>query len=570
MHSARGSVERPCVAAQELRQGSLELVVLTPPGRYRVSSELLERSFVVQKRAVRTTSLLAQPGYAVHFRSPEDMEPFVAACEWPRTGEAWDRWTRACDYLLIGLRPHEVSYAIVNVLRPFLEGAKGVPKVDPLGAEASRLVRSGHEAPLASYPGADGYDARPARKEETSSQRREQILRGVLDFRLLLDISRLHEMISYAGFFIRSNLSGEDMEDDEKSLFHLAPQDMSSSVAIIAEALYHLSLTVSGSLYLLEKLPELKIHLGDIAFRYLVQRAFAALYLAECLGATEAVFMPLRTAKRLQNFYISGNLTLNCFLPVKEHSFFMLPGLLGRREVPALFTEPEEVLEKAAYMVPWLREVLCSKPDVFLTGSLLCCCRSSSHYGPPPGDCDLFCISEEALEETSRVVAARMLDFSREHGFGKVTVDRLSERRVKISLDRGFAPSSSRIFEDCCFSCDLYVNDFLRLSHYHLAQVRACLFVDFEGVAHLNLLPSAAIAWIQMISLDYHEIRGRRSAAEIITTYWKRGFNILMQRMKLREMTSYLTTQEPEAWSVALQHQRPQRLTPFRHDQLRF
>ena len=532
-------------------------------------TELLERSFVVQKRAVRNPSLFSQAGYAVYFRSPEDMEPFVVACEWPRTGEDWERWIRACDYLLIGLRAHEVSYAIVNVLRPALEDANGVRKIDPLGAEASRLVRSGQDAPLASYPGVDGYDTSPARKEETS-QTREQILRGLLDFRLLFDISRLHEMIAYAGFFIQSNLAGEGMEEDEKRLLHLAPQDMSSMVAIIGEALYHLSLTVPGSLYLLEKLPELKIHLGDIAIRYLVQRAFSALYLAECLGATEAVFIPLRTAKRLQDSYISGHLTLNCFLPLKEHSFFMLPGLLGKREVPVLLTEPEEVLETVANMVPWLREALCSKPDVFLTGSLLCCCRSTSRYGPPPGDCDLFCLTEEALEETSRVVAARMMDFSREHGFGKVSINKLNERRVKITLDRGVSPSSARIFEDCCFSCDLYVNDFLRLSHYHLAQVRACLFVDFEGVPHLNLLPSAAIAWIQMISIDYHEIRGRRSSAEIISTYWKRGFNILMRRMKLREMTSYLEREDTGAWLVALQHQRPQRLYPFRYDRLKF
>lgn len=578
MPAAAGSVSKPCLSERELRGGCLQLFVaddnmIEHPPVYRVSTTLLARSFLVQKRAERASDPDADGRalFYVHCISEEDLEPFLLAAEWPGSVEAWCRWMQACDFLLVDLRAHELGHSIVNCLRPWLDLAGARRRIDPLAPDAKRLTRLYRDPFLAEGPlalGGDGYSlAASSTGTEEQSQAREEGLKGLLDFEVLLGLGRLDEVVSVAGRFIRKGLTDEDMQGDAAWLPR-APVDMIPAVSAIGGALHQLSSTVAGSLFLLEKLPGWSRELGCVACRHLVQRACSALYLAECLGAVSAVFMPLATVEALQRAYVAGDLTLNCFLPVQEGSFFLLPGLRGKREVPPLFSEPRDVLDKAFFTVPWLRGVLCAAgPRLFLTGSLLCYCRSKEDFSPRPSDCDVFCLAEEELEHAANVVQHKMSAFAKMWGFdrGSVTVEKLSSRRFKLRLDRrGSFPGSTRLLADCCFSCDLYAHAVERISQYHLAQVRACLFVDHQGAPHLSVLPSAAIAWIQTISLDHHEIRGQKSSSEIVASYWQRGFNLLMRRGKLLELTAYLEREEPLLLAAARSLQRPQRLTPFR------
>lgn len=561
--TALDPLSKACVPVEDLQNAQIELVLVgETPKCWRVISPLLERSFVVQKRAVRSQEPFER-GYSLLFRHREELLPYLQVIAWPRSTREWMAWIGACDYLLIHLEPYELAHSVVGSLRGALQRFQGMPRFDALHPRSLQLLKSftaqRERNAAAAY---DNRAARPDDEAQDSSKLRTAALAGLLAPQLAQELVHLHEMIAHTARYTRSRLQACGPPDNaQQSLLGHGCPDMSSMVSIYSESLCLLSQTCAGGQYLLQRLGDMAGCIGRLACRFLVQRCFASLYAAESFGAIEATYLPLQVVQELQRLYIAEVLTLNCFMPIRDASTYFLPGLLGRKEVAPLLPSPSEVLRRAVGLVPWLQMALTGEPTLFLTGSLLCFCRSELQTGPPPGDVDLFCLDEAQLDAAQELVAQSMAAFAMSQRCGRVTTQKLNARRFKVTIERTEADAPR--YAACAFQCDVYVNSPRKVASYHLGQVRALLHLDVDGRAQMPLLPSAAIAWITAISLDYEEIKGTKSSEEIVAAYWQRGFNLCLERRRMLEITRYLERAHPTQLAVARAHARPQRLVPF-------
>ena len=565
---------RPPVASEQLREAGLELVLLASPcsKSWRVPTTLLAKSFVVQKQATRSSPPFDR-SFSIYFGRVEDLQPYFQVSDWPRNTEDWGRWIQACDYLLIDLEAHELAFSISNSLRGPLQKFRDVWRLEPLSREALHLTRQASctgTLDTVRVTDTDGYNeyepAIPEVAVRSKEAWRSVVMKGLLEPFSTSGLTHLSSVISQVKLFVLEKAPQEIQASAKETgaLKHVCP-DMQSMVAVISEALLATSLTCEGSLYLLENIRDLIDALGVLGCRYLVQRAFATLLLAESYGELVHCYVPLRILEDLQQLYAGEKLTLNCFMPILDNATYFLPGLLGRNEVAPLFSDPEEVFRRAVDLVPWLTMAMRGTPRLCLTGSLLCFCRSRYALGTPPRDVDLFCEEESQLEDACELVCRSMQVFAASVGCGGTKIQRINPRRTRVLLERGRTQSASEgSFADFCFSCDVYVNSTVKVSRYHLAQVRGLLRLQDGGRSpELLLTASAGISWITMISIDYHEIVGSRSPRETIAAYWERGFNLCLKRHQLAEMTAYLQENRSEQYLVSKFHQRPQRLVPF-------
>ena len=562
--AALDPLSKACVPAEDLQNAQIELVLVGElPKCWRVISSLLERSFVVQKRAIKSQEPFER-GYSLLFHHREELLPYLQVAAWPRSPREWITWIGACDYLLIHLEPYELAHSVVGSLRGALQRFQAMPRFDALHPRSLQLLKSflaqrGRDKAVAvAY---DNRERRPSEARESSSLC-AAALEGLLMPQLAQELSHLHEMIAHTARYIRSRTQARGSPiAAQQSLLGNVCTDMMSMMSIYSESLFLLSQTCAGSQYLLQRMGDLAGSLDRVACRFLVQRCFASLYAAESFGAVEASYLPLQVVQALQELYIAEVLTLSCFLPIRDAQTYFLPGLLGRKEVAPLFASPSEVLRRAVTVVPWLQMALTGEPPLFLTGSLLCFCRSEFHTGPLPGDVDLFCLDEAQLDAAQELVARSMRAFATSQRCGRVITQKLNARRFKVTIEQTEADVPG--YAACAFQCDVYVNSPSKVASYHLGQVRALLHLDVDGRAQMPLVPSAAIAWITAISLDYEEIKGSKSAEEIVAAYWERGFNLCLERRRMLEITRYLERAHPTQLAAARAHARPQRLIPF-------
>ena len=553
---AEGAEElaKDAVPRQKLRNGTLSLVLVTRgiSSCWRAPLHFLSRSFVVQKRAREASGPFFRPGdFSIIFHSQEDMDPYLQVIEIPSDSTSFLKWMNACDYLLIDLKTHELAFAASNALSDAIRAMEIERGPDPFSEEAVEVCRRKvwkkalrewrRQDAATEYPPSTASDAAvPASRQAEFERSLKSKLRRSLQEQNLSDLAPL------AGAVLRTL---------RKLSLKECPSPTSVTILeLFSRSVYEASLLVDGALHLLKHMGELSSSLGISAARFLAQKCLGTLNLAEKLEVARESYVPLGTAASLQQLYQAGTLTLNSLLPIQDTKTFFLPFLLGRQEVAPLLSSDEAVFRRARTMVPWLGTALLhatGQPRLTLTGGLLCYCRSPVAKGPEPSDVDLFCDSQELLDAASRRVQRCM----KAHTNEEVLVEQVNGSRCRVFVQGSVSFS---------WKCDVYVNSESRVAKYHLAQVRCCLRLTEQNDAELLLSPSAAVAWVTMVSLDFYDIRGSKAPEEILASYWDKGFNVCLTQGQHAETCRYLHATRHPAYDVSKRFKRPERLVPFR------
>jgi hypothetical protein len=321
--------------------------------------------------------------------------------------------------------------------------------------------------------------------------------------------------------------------------------------------------TADGSLYLLREVCALRAAFGTVAARHYVHRCFCCLYLAETFEEVDLCSVPLETAHALQAFYREGLLSLCCFVPARDGLCFLLPGLLGAQEVAPLLPSAEAVFERACGEVPWLLSAMTGPHPLHLTGSFLCWCRTSEKPETQlrPGDVDLFCEREEELEAAAAHVSEGMLAFARRvWSDAFVFVSKPNAYRLVLQIRLPSDVQRLGGVPQHCLNCDVYVNNKINVSQYHLPQVRGSLSLE-SGRPRLFLAASAAISWITMLNVDYSAFRGAKTPFEIIAKRWLWGFNLCVSEQESKLLCEYLFSSHPSEFLEKDDMRRPRRLS---------
>jgi hypothetical protein len=568
--SQMSSLLRPLVNQHDLDAAGLEVRL---PGSPRVPSALLSRSPFVQKMAYRA------PGggaYVLRAESPQLAGFLTAFLSWPESPETFEAWWAACDFLMLSPHLHEISFAAsralhclsfdglidcssfesllfgrrarkFNTLLDSFLGTRAVPMEDvgPYDQVESLNLIVFEEQRKNREPGGE-----PLLLDSIRSTTLPDHFQGVeVVYSKLLQVCQALEVES--GVFSMPNTQ----------VFCRTPTPLHAPVEMVTRTLVALTNTARGSRRVLGLVRSLHMAYGASIARQFVHRAFCCLYLAESLEEVGLGSVPLDLAHDLQTIYFERILDMACFIPAHDRLCFLLPGLLGSRETMPLRQTAEEIYEQATRLVPWLSEAMQGPVGLHLTGSLLCWCRGTYlEVGPSPGDVDLFCERPEELEEAARQVAEAMVSFAkkvcasasveaRRHNSGRFVL-KMVEVPEPVQL-----PSYVR-------SCDVYVNTPLKVSKYHLPQVRASLRLE-AGVPSLFLTASAAIAWITMLNVDYNSFRGRggeKTPYQIVARSWLWGFNLLVSDAERASLEDYLRHVHPVEYNRAVMLSRPQRL----------
>ena len=563
------------------------LLVVVANEAWRVPSGFLSRSLVVQKLA-RREDTAAGERFVVRPVSEEALHCLAATVSWPTSLKGFSEWIQACDFLLLGPWLHEVAFAAACALHPWLSEATHL-LLDCSSLEAlahSRRCRSSNTlAPRGSfngpwegleeneYPGRDqaearmreasgGGDASPYRASFKLSAFAESGFAIVDVIHVLVWLCRVNE----------GGGAGGGAEIGEGSflrgdVFARPPGPLKGVIETASQTIVALTNTVAGSLHVLRATPSLREAYGVLATRHFVHRCFCCLYLSESLEEGSCT-VPLDLVHDLQRLYMEGDLSLNTFVPARDRRRYLLPGLLGAAEVSPVLGRPLEVLARACALVPWLSRVMAtSSPTLHLTGSFLCWCRSEvPDIGRPPDDVDLFCEDPSRLEEAALRVGKAMFEYIKaDWPSASLEETRPSPRRVRLRVVVSEVESLAAeglIVPPFLCQCDVYVNSLARVSQYHLPQVRACLSLNASG-PQLFLTPSAAIAWITMLNIDYNAFKGAKTPLEIVARRWTWGFNICLSSEEASVVNEHLRQFFPVEYNRAVFMERPLRLNAF-------
>lgn len=553
---------KDAVTQEKLRKGTLSLVLLKKDysSCWRVPLHFLSRSFVVQKRAREALEPFFRPGdFSIIFGNQEDMDPYLQVIEIPSDCASFLKWMNACDYLLIELKMHELAFAASSALEETVEAMEVERGTDPFSEEAVEVCRQKvwkkslrewrrQEVATAEYPPPPLSSTAASAAAAASAAQQAEFERSVKSkLRRSLREKNMSDLAPLAAAVIRTLST--------LSLKEAGPSVSSTTVLqLFSRIIYEASLLVDGALHLLKHMGELSSILGVSAVKFLTQKCLGTLNLAEKLEVGRESCVPLCTAASLQQLYQGGTLSLNSLLPIQDTKTFFLPFLLGRQEVAPLLSSDEAVFHRARMLVPWLGSALLheeGKPRLTLTGGFLCFCRSLIAKGPEPSDVDLFCDSQELLEAASRRVQRCMQAHTRE----EVIVEQVNGSRCRV-----FVQSATSF----CWKCDVYVNSESRVTKYHLAQVRCCLRLTEKNEVELLLSPSAAVAWVTMVSLDFFDIKGSKAPEEILASYWDKGFNVCLTQGQHAETCRHLHATRQLAYEVSKRFRRPERLSSFR------
>ena len=549
---------------------------------WKVPRGLLSRSLVVRKMAVWAT---ARERYVLRPTCPDTLRCLGVMIDWPRCPEDVGPWLEACDFLLVSLQLHELAFAVSCAVHSWL-AASDTTLCDCSSFEALahsrrmkgynalvQLSAASREAP-STDEGMYAYGATEDEEAFTASKGSSQLLLESIRCDALAE-----SCLSMGGILrvLAEACTPYALAADqhlERHAFCGSPSQVHGAVESVARTLLGLTNTAKGSLHLLRDVRSLRAAFGTVAARHFVHRCFCCLYLAESFEEVAFCAVPVETTRDLQELYQEGVLNLCCMVPARDRLCFLLPGLLGAREVSPLLHTAAAIFHRACTLVPWLCCTMRTEAHKFhLTGSFLCWCRTE--YEPncwhePPGDVDLFCEQNEDLEQAAEHVGVGMLAFARAYWHdATVSVSRPNAYRrvLKIHL----ATHAERLQEvpSYTLSCDVYMNNLRKVSQYHLPQVRACLWLK-NGSPELFLTASAAISWITMLNVDYNAFRGTKTPFEIISRRWLWGFNLCVSESELHLMCIYLRTSHPEVFQDREDMQRPQRLSAHVGCVLRF
>lgn len=250
--------------------------------------------------------------------------------------------------------------------------------------------------------------------------------------------------------------------------------------------------------------------------------------------------------------YAAGGIYLSSFVPHSgsRDRIYLLPHVLGKEKVSRCPLRLES-LELRAHMereVPWLGALWPRlRGRAYITGSFLC----ESATGPIGGvgrwhisraaDVDIFCEPHECLEELVDAIHTTMAEY-----FCSQRVERNDTSASKATLSV-IGPRNDDI-APAAFACDVYRNTSIQVARYHVPQVRA--FFDGES---LRVFPTCAIAWVTRVNTDFHCVRGKKNAFDIIARKWLASFNFCLDRAEQRMLCVYLRTFYPlalRAWDV--------------------
>jgi hypothetical protein len=543
---------------------------------WKVPRGLLSRSLVVQKLAAWEEG---RQSYVIRPSCRETLRSIGVAIDWPRRPEEVEAWISACDFLMVVPQLHEVAFAVTCAMHSWLKRAKaqlsdcssfealahsrrmksygGLAKIVPMNREAADQEMYAYGSPSRSMEeqmvlSLDSFEA----NRFLASIRCDALAEGGLSVGTAVDL--LAALVCHS-----RDAEEEETPSGERHAFSDSPPHLAGAVEMVTQTLLCLTNTAKGSLYLLSEVLSLRAAFGTPAARHFVHRCFCCLYLAETFDQVDLCAIPLETACELQDFYREGMLSLCCFMPARDGLCFLLPGLLGAREVAPLLRTVEDIFGRACDSVPWLFMAMTGSHTLHLTGSFLCWCRTAQEPTlAPPGDVDLFCEREADLEETAAHVAASMLEYARilwSDAYVSVASINAYRRVLAIRLPTNEARLTGVGVPVCALNCDIYVNNTKKVIQYHLPQVRCSLSLE-SGSPKLFLTASAAISWITMLNVDYNAFRGAKTPFEIIAKRWLWGFNLCVSESEARLLRDYLRVSHPLEYMEKNGLRRPRRL----------
>ena len=546
---------RPLVSELQAEANSIE--VHLPGGEiWRLPRGLLWRALLLRKLAEWS---MERDCFVVQPRCPTTLWNLRIVLDWPRSPAEVKEWRQACDFLLVTPTDSELVFAVTSALDVWLADTCKV-LVDCASPEAMQLSRRLanygcleeflHVPELVWANGYDEYTNEPgvarAKAQPTQALSRSLQCEAIAESGLaILDLLPCLQQACHLKFY-------GVFEATERTLITLTN-------------------TVGGSLRLLERPELLNATFGYKTTRHLVHRCLCCLYLAESLGEAERCAVSIETCRSLQELYCQNIIIdLGCLLPIKDQAAYVLPGLRGAREVLRLEPSAAAIFRAACTKVPWLQAAMAGPTKLHLTGSLLCWCRSQEQPDgrpPPPGDVDLFCAAQEDLEAATAHIRGCMLNFARslwDSAQIEMSAPNTHRRTLRIRFGQPLPDLVRRGLEllpKYALHCDVYVNSLAKVMQYHLPQVRCTLYLE-DGLPRLFMAPSAAVAWMTMLNIDYCAIKGAKTPFEIIAKGWLWGFNICLSQQEAGMVRAYLRASHPVHCMEAEVLRRPTRISP--------
>lgn len=552
---------RPLVSEAQAEANGLEVHVQAGE-IWKLPRGLLSRSLLLRKLAEWHQG---RDSFVVRPRCANTLRCLRATFDWPRSPAEVTEWREACDFLLVTPTLSELAFVLTSASDAWLADACKLLK-DCASCEALRLTRRLatygcleqilHSPELIWLAGYESYgDIAPPPQVAGKAQLMEALSRSLCCDALAASGSAMLDALP--------RLQQVEASD------HLKLHGAFESVERLFIALTN---TIQGSLQLLDNIAAIGKVFGPKTARHLVHRSLCSLYLAEGLGEVERCAMSLETCLSLQELYYDGWIDLSSLLPIQDKAAFLLPGLRGAREILTLEPSAAAVYKAACAKVPWLQAAMACPTALHLTGSFLCWCRSQEQPDgrpPPPSDVDLFCTAQKDLEEVTEHVELCMLDFAqRLWDSAHVAVERSAPNAHRRTLRVCFAqqlPDLARrgleLLPKYTLQCDIYVNSLTKVMQYHLPQVRCALYLR-DGLPQLFMAPSAAIAWMTMLNIDYCAIKGAKTPCEIISKAWQWGFNICLAQQEAWLLLNYLRAMHPLLCMEAEMLRRPGRISP--------
>ena len=557
MADARGcELARPLISELQVEANGIEVHLLGGE-IWKLPRGLLSRSLVLRKLAEWSED---RGCFLLRPRCASTLGSLRIALDWPRSPAEVLKWLMACDFLLVSPKDSELIFVVTSALDVWLtdvdaaladcstsEALQASRRLATYGS-LELFLRSPSLVWQGGYDGDDGYDPPSVAASERAttwpwikSLRCDAAADGGLAVLDLLPCLRRKQ-------------------DSEHLRFH-------GALECVEKTLFALSNTMRGSRRLLEHVALVKATFGYRTARHLVHRCLCCLYLAESLGETEGCAISAETCRSLQELYHHGGIDLRSLLPIRDRAALVLPGLPGAREVHMLEPTAAAIFAVACAKVPWLQAAMTFHATLHLTGSFLCWCRSpeASRRVPLPSDVDLFCTAVEDLDPATEHVRVCMLDFARSlWTSASVEASAPNAHRRTLSITFGQPPdpaSQAAPPRPYLLHCDVYVNSLAKVMKYHLPQVRCALYLA-NAQPQLFMAPSAAIAWITMLNIDYCAIKGSKTPFEIIGKAWLWGFNLCLSRKEVGLLRTYLRMSHPMSYIEAELLHRPTRIVP--------
>jgi hypothetical protein len=554
---------RPLVSELQAETNGVE-VHLRDGEIWRLPRGLLSRSLLLRKLAEWNED---RECFVVRPKCQNTLWSLRVALDWPRSPAEVTEWRQACDFLLVNPTDSELAFAVTSALDVWLADASKV-LVDCAAPEVLQLSRR-----LADYGCLEeflrspelartgGYDGEYADAPKVAREKARPA-------ELLQALSK-----SLRCEAAESGLAVLDFLPRLRQAYDSAPLKLHGALESTERTLLALTNTVHGSLRLLESAALLNATFGYKTMRHLVHRCLCCLYLTESRGETELCAVSIESCHSLQRLYYEDiTLDLASLLPIKDQAAFLLPGLLGAREVLRLEPSASSVFAAACGKVPWLQAAMAGPMTLHLTGSFLCWCRSKEQpegRPPPPGDVDLFCAAQQDLDAATAHVRDCMLHFAQSlWASAHVETSAPNAHRRKLHIRFGqqlpdLARRGLELLPKYALQCDVYVNSLAKVMQYHLPQVRCALYLR-DRLPELFMTPSAAIAWIAMLNVDYCAIMGAKTPLEIICKSWLWGFNICLSQQEARIVLGYLRASHPVHCMEAEMLRRPAHISPHR------